>query len=92
MPVNDHTIEHHVNRVREFYARGRLSDSMLEPAIEHVLRGGYVSDDLKLRSPLLDLVRCRRRCASEGHALIDISGFGDLDGRHRCARCDYRET
>lgn len=92
MSVSVRTTEtFHLNRVREYYAEGRLTAKRLERAVEHVLRGGYLDHNLAFRSPLLDRVRARRKCATEGHLLIDLSGFGDSLGQHRCSRCDYEE-
>lgn len=88
MPVSIRTTETwHLNRIRELYADGLLTTTRLEQAIEHVLRGGYIAEDLTLKAPIMERVRALRTCRSEGHDLIDITQFGDQQPRSICCRC-----
>lgn len=77
----------HLGRAREAFARGRLDVDELERAVEHVLRGGYLNEDLKPRAPIMDRVRRRRRQKTCSHD--DLYEFRSMMGDERmfCGRC-----
>lgn len=60
--------EFHLGRARAAFLEGRLNAEGFERRVAHILRGGYLSESLALRSSLLDRVRTERRRRACPHA------------------------
>lgn len=75
--------EFHLGRARAAFVDGLLDVAGFERLTEHVLRGGYLSETLAPRSPLLDRVRVeRRRRACEHRRTRElVFGWGADAGR-----------